>query len=333
MHRRLHCDCAIVGPGNPARSAAVREFCTGYRKWMARNGYRQQSANPWQEEDLQEVLEQLDQKIRGTEGVARVKLLRDAFAMTIMWDTCIRGATAVAWRLQDLWTPKGDPEIWRQEVEANSGMVGNRRGGGLGCAGEPAAPLLQPELKIAVGERVLFRAVEIKHNLHPEAMSVARVGGELCPVERLHSLLTASAAVGQPVTTHLCRPLAADKKRFLESSLSVSTLEGDVSKHFKAAGVPYHSTAHGSRRGALQQHADEGAPEGVLAHLAQIKTPEVLKRYLDTTRHMPGMLPKGGRPGKRVCAGQRGEAEAMPEQGDRGVERASEQRHSEAMTT
>jgi hypothetical protein len=168
--------------------------------------------------------------------------------------------------------------------------------------------LLLPELQIGVGQRVLFKATELKHNLHPEAMAVARTGGVLCPVERLHAYLKAAAAAGHPVTNYLCRPLMANKAGFLETSLSVAAFEEDVEEHFAAAGVAYHATLHGSRRGSLQHHARQGAPLEVLSYLAQIKTPEILQRYLDPARHLPGRLAKPQRPAKRA-RGNRGAAE------------------------
>ena len=151
-----------------------------------------------------------------------------------------------------------------------------------------------------MGDAVLFKAVELKHNLHPEVMTVTRKGGLLCPIERLHNLLVRSAALGHPITNFLCRPLSPCKESFVERSLSVAAFEYDIDSHFTAANIPYHATLHGSRRGALQHHAQQGASLDALGLLAQIKTPEVTKRYVDPTRHRPPKLPKGPRPAKRA---------------------------------
>ena len=120
----------------------------------------------------------------------------------------------------------------------------------LAATGVPAAPYLHPTLEVPLGEAVLFKAIELKHNLHPDAMTVTRKDGPLSPIQRLHTLLTQSAALGHPVTQFLCRPLSASKDQFLERSLSVAAFEDDIDTHFTAANIPYHATLHGSRRGA-----------------------------------------------------------------------------------
>jgi hypothetical protein len=89
------------------RSLEVSEWVAGYTRWLAHLGWNSQSAHPWSLEDLSIVLAKLDLRIAEATGVALLKLLRDAFTMTILWETCSRGATAVAWCLDDLWLPTG----------------------------------------------------------------------------------------------------------------------------------------------------------------------------------------------------------------------------------
>jgi hypothetical protein len=163
---------------------------------------------------------------------------------------------------------------------------------------------LQPELTLTVGERLAFRPNSLKHNLYPEKMLVTHTADRMCPVLRLHHLLRGSAALGQPITKYLCRPLAADKTGFLERPLSVAAFEEDVAAHFRAAGVPYHATLHGSRRGSLQQGAADGLTQAEVGQLGQIKTPRVQAMYLAPDRHNPGPLPKGARPAKRARLGE-----------------------------
>ena len=147
---------------------------------------------------------------------------------------------------------------------------------------------------------VHFKAVELKHNLHPDVMIVTRKDGPLCPIRRLHALLVQSAALGHPITNFLCRPLTACKDGFIESSLTVAAIEDDIDAHFTAAEIPYHATLHGSRRGSLQHHAQQGESMESLGLRAQIKTPSVTQRYLDPTRHRAPKLAKGRRPNKRA---------------------------------
>jgi hypothetical protein len=89
------------------RSLEVAEWATGYTRWLAHLGYNPQSAHPWSLDDLQKVLEHLDSRIASTTGVPLLRLHRDAFTMTILWETCSRGATAVSWCLEDLWLASG----------------------------------------------------------------------------------------------------------------------------------------------------------------------------------------------------------------------------------
>eukprot|EP00884_Botryococcus_braunii_P006635 jgi/Botrbrau1/15973/Bobra.0294s0011.1 len=262
----------LHGRGNPVRSLDVAEWATGYTRWLAHLGYNPQSAHPWSLDDLRHVLERLDARIASTTGVPLLRLHRDAFTMTILWETCSRGATAVSWCLDDLWL----------------------------ASGVPAAPYLFPTLHVPLGATIFFKAIELKHNLHPEVMIVTRRDGPLCPIQRLHTLLAQSAALGHPVTQFLCRPLSANKDQFLERSLSVAAFEDDIDTHFTAANIPYHATLHGSRRGALQHHDQQGQSLEALGLLAQIKTPNVTKRYIDPNRHLPSKLPKGKRPNKRA---------------------------------
>ena len=97
--------------GNPARSPAVKEWLKGYHRMMASLGYSPQSAHPWTTEDLTTVLQHIDQKITDSKGIPLLKLLRDAFAMTILWDTCSRGCTALTWQIRDVLRPDGKPPI------------------------------------------------------------------------------------------------------------------------------------------------------------------------------------------------------------------------------
>lgn len=150
-----------------------------------------------------------------------------------------------------------------------------------------------------MGGTVKCCALELKHNVDPDAMLVTRKGGLLCVVERLHIFLVTSLRLGHPISSFICRPLNPSRSGFVESSLSVSAFEEDVSHHFTQAEIPYHPTLHGSRRGSLQHHSNQGALFEELAQRAQIKTPAVLQRYLDPSRHQPVRLPRDKPSNKR----------------------------------
>lgn len=171
-------------------------------------------------------------------------------------------------------------------------------------AGEPVLGQLLPELRLKPGDQVWFKPFSLKHNLYPEKMVVTMTGDHRCAITRLHALLKQSDAAAQPIVQFLCRPLASNKQQFLEQPLSVAAFEEDVSTHFIAAGIPYHATLHGSRRGSLQEGAAQGLSQAEVGLLGQIKTPRVQAMYLDAARHLPGVLKKGPRPNKRPRLGE-----------------------------
>ncbi len=74
---------------------------------MVEIGYATQAAHPWLKADLEAVLRNIDEQLKNAEGWLKSKLLRDAFTMTILWDTCSRGATAVHWKLDHIADVKG----------------------------------------------------------------------------------------------------------------------------------------------------------------------------------------------------------------------------------
>lgn len=85
----------------------MHEWLKGYERLMAHLGYAPQSAHPWTSSDLLAVLVHLDQQKLKQTGTALLKLLRDAFAMTILWESCSRGCTALSWQLRDILKPDG----------------------------------------------------------------------------------------------------------------------------------------------------------------------------------------------------------------------------------
>ncbi len=96
------------GACNPARSLAVKEWLKGYTRMMGSLGYSSQSAHPWTTEDLRTVLTHLDTLMSSASGATLLKLRRDPFAMTILWDSCSRGCAALTWQLRDILKPEGE---------------------------------------------------------------------------------------------------------------------------------------------------------------------------------------------------------------------------------
>jgi hypothetical protein len=146
------------------------------------------------------------------------------------------------------------------------------------------------------GEVLHFKPTELKRNLYPEDMLVTYRADVLCPLTRLQQLLVDSWHQGQPITNYLSRPMTRDKSSFIETSLSVSAFEEEVAQHFHAAGVSYHVTLHGSRRGSLQEVYQVSQSMDAVGKRGQIKTPHIRELYVNAVKHRPSRLKKGPRP-------------------------------------
>jgi hypothetical protein len=77
--------------------------------------------------------------------------------------------------------------------------------------------------------------------------------------------------------------------------MTSTQLTARLRRFFSAAGIEYHVTIHGARRGAIQAIAQEGASPTEVAELAHIKTPRVALCYQDERRHLPCLLPRLGK--------------------------------------
>ena len=93
--------------GNPVRSIVLQQFRKGYMKFAAEQGYKQRSAMPWTEQEVQAVLQHIETEVTGLEGMPAALLARDGFLFAILWQTKSRGCNAGTWRMDNLRLPAG----------------------------------------------------------------------------------------------------------------------------------------------------------------------------------------------------------------------------------
>lgn len=108
-----------------------------------------------------------------------------------------------------------------------------------------------------------------------------------CVASRLQELLAAHEAAAHPITNWITRVQARNKQGFEEKGMSSAEIANRVKQHMKAAGIYANHTVHGSRRGSMQHDVyvlGKSAEEAGRA--AQIRTPEIVQRYLDPHRHL-----------------------------------------------
>lgn len=80
----------------------VSDFVKGCERTLLDLGYRTQTAYPWTHEELQTVLQHLDSQLPLVTSWQHLKLFRDAFCLTISWDTCLRGRPLLTRNLANL---------------------------------------------------------------------------------------------------------------------------------------------------------------------------------------------------------------------------------------
>jgi len=103
------------------------------------------------------------QKWRRVEGTELVAVIRDAFLVTVMWETQCRGANAGSWRLENLRVPGAD--------------------GGM--------PTTYTGWELPLGSKLLFFPDSTKTGARDGSMEAVVAGGLLCCVTWLRWLLLA----------------------------------------------------------------------------------------------------------------------------------------------
>lgn len=110
--------------------------------------------------------------------------------------------------------------------------------------------------------------------------------------------LLGRAALGQPVSHFLFNPLNKDQQSFSNQFMSSSSIGKRLQKHLQDDGLYAGESNHGFRRGRMRHCAAQGMAASSIGTLAQISTPAIVARYLDTSRHTPRLerLPAAAAP-------------------------------------
>jgi hypothetical protein len=272
-----------TGQGNPLSSPEVTYYRRGYGLDLFRAGYEERSAVPLSEPKLRTLLNHLDRCAAepSVSAFRRLLLSRDAIGFLLMWQTTMRGDNAGRIELDDL-RPLSSP------------APGFRDG-----APPLRFPLPPAFFSPASGMQIEVRGTKPVQGRRSDPM-VVMIHPEpaLCLLRRINAFSIACAAPGLPpgcrLRRFLLRPANRGGNDFEERALTSDALNQRLGQHLSAAGVDGGETNHSFRRGALQAAHAEGVSPPLLHRLGQIRTPDVLRRYLHPSRHLGG--PKRRRP-------------------------------------
>ena len=263
---------SATGLGNPCESVWVEDFRKAYQRLSMLGGYVELSAVPLSETAYLALVGHLWAAYRSSlSSLDRLVVLRDLLCALFMWQTSTRGHDTGKLAVADFVNaenprepfvgfPLLPPMLW--------------------SAGEPG-PVLCVSMhgtKVSRYERappVFLRPNSSQPGLcFPRALALYMWTASL-----------PDAPAGSAVTSFLFRPLRPDHLGFKDEALSSSALGSRMRLHLMRCGAYHGETNHSFRRGSLQHSAAAGAEMAALHVQGQIKTPAILKRYLDPSRH------------------------------------------------
>ena len=83
-------------------SAHIQRLQQGYLRRLKEQQVSPTAARPWEEREVIGLVRSLEQEMSRVAGAELVAAIRDAFLVTVMWETQCRGANAGSWRLENL---------------------------------------------------------------------------------------------------------------------------------------------------------------------------------------------------------------------------------------
>ena len=258
--------------GNPCESSIIEDLRTAYQREQVQAGYAEVSAVPMTEAKYRALAFYLwAQYSAAATAIERLVALRDHLCVLLLWQTAVRG--------HDL-------------GKLGTGDFVNPDNTALPFQGFPLLPPWQ--WGSYLGPILCFCERGTKtHKLAraPPIFLMPDVAEPRLSIPRVLALYmalcsAADAPPGSAVADLLFRPLAPDGKRFKETPLSSSAMGARLRMHLVAAGLYGGETVHSFRRGSLQNAQAVGLPPSSLLDLGQLRTPAVLERYLDSSRHL-----------------------------------------------
>jgi hypothetical protein len=113
---------------------------------------------------------------------------------------------------------------------------------------------------------------------------------QFCFLHRLIEYLDHCMSGGYPITSVLFRPRTADRQGFKEEPYTSSSMCHNLKKYLVQAGLYAGETMHSLRRGGMQGDLQKGASFEEVQQKAQLKTANIVARYLDPARHVPKLI-------------------------------------------
>ena len=255
----------LTNKGNPCDSVEITRFKQGYHRDMVSAGYQETSAVPSTLPKVEAVVTNLSARITGARPpLVNICTERDALLILYSWDSGMRGKDGGSLTLLDL------TRVDRTPIFPH---------------GYDSTVVLPTEVWILPTHGTKTNKRSRNHQEPIPLKQQAPERASYCFLRRLWVYMAYCKEQGYPITHYLFRPLGPDRLSFKEAPTSSSSLNQTFKTQLKALGIYNGETPHGLRRGTLQ--ATASSPGGVLAAAlqGQIKTPSVLKRYLDPHRH------------------------------------------------
>ena len=263
---------SATGLGNPCESVWVDDFRKAYQRLSMLGGYVELSAVPLSEQAYLALVDHLWVACGSSlANLDRLVVLRDLLCALFLWQTSTRGHDTGKLAVADFVSaenprdpfvgfPLPPPMLWP--------------------AGEPGPVLCVSMHGTKASRCERAPPVYLRPNPSQPALCFPRT---LALYMWLASL--PDAPPGSAVTGFLFRPLRPDHLGFKDEALSSSALGSRMRLHLMRCGAYHGETNHSFRRGSLQHSAAAGADMAALHAQGQIKTPAILKRYLDPSRH------------------------------------------------
>jgi integrase len=269
---------AVTGEGNPCACVWVEDYRKGYQRQQMLAGYQEVSAVPLTAQKYEALVDYLWGLINRTSGARDLLvLLRDLLCILLLWQTAQRAHDIGKLGLGDFVDPAQPDQPYR----------GFPLPAPWECGGSAVPTLCVSERGTKTYRLGRAPAVWLWPNPAALAFCVPRVLGLYLWLCR-----QPGAPPGSAVVDYLFRPLTPDQRSFKAIPLRTSTLSARLKLHLQAAGLYAGETCHSFRRGALQAAAGDGASTEELLRFSQLRTPAILKRYLDGERHLRDVRPR-----------------------------------------
>jgi hypothetical protein len=263
LGRHGHYD-EVAKTGNPVKSFLILRFKQGYGSTLQHDGYQEKSAVPLTADKVPLLIAHIDALAASSAGgMELLTLSRDAVLLLYSWHSTMRGTEGGRLVIADFHT---------------AGRVQLFPDGFRPYTPAPEKLLILPTHGTKTNKR--------SRNHQDPVNLVRHEDPNLCVIRRLWSFMDMCFLGGQAPETFVLRPLSPNGAGFKHAAYSSSSFnKSQVIKYLTAAGIYEGETGHSFRRGGLQHTAHVAGPLAA-ALQGRIRTPSILARYLDPSRHL-----------------------------------------------